>query len=348
LSQKAGAPLAGIALRGHLPSHEEIRPDIRGDVPGSGLSEVAAVSPSLTMSRRMEHTDLGRTGDVISAIGYGAMGLSVAGRPDQRTAARVIEEVLDLGISFIDSADVYGLNDEDLGHNERLLAAVLAGRPDRHAIRIASKVGLKRSGNGWIRDASPLHIRAACERSLKALNADRIYLYQLHAVDPAIPLRSSLEALAALRAEGKCAHVGLSNVTAEQIVEAMSIVPIATVQNRLSPFYRESVTGQVVETCRRLGITFLAYRPFGGPRLSRRVSEFQSIRLLAQGRNATAHQITLAWLRGLSPNIVPLVGTIRIEHVGECAAAVANNLTAADMASVAADPWIRNVRFCSP
>jgi aryl-alcohol dehydrogenase-like predicted oxidoreductase len=319
-----------------------------GGAPEARLSEVAAVSPAITMSRRMECADLGRTGDVISAIGYGAMGLSVAGRPDQRTAAGVIEKVLDVGISFIDSADVYCLDHEDLGHNERLLAAVLGGRPDRHAIRIASKVGLRRSGDAWIRDASPVHIRAACERSLKALNVDRIYLYQLHAVDPMVPLRSSLEAMATLRDEGKCAHLGLSNVTAQQIVEAMSIVPITTVQNRLSPFYRESVTGQVVETCRRLGITFFAYRPFGGSRLSPSVSEFQSIRLLAQSRNATAHQIVLAWLRGLSPNIVPLVGTTKIEHVRECAAAAANNLTAAEMASVASDPWIRNVRFCSP
>jgi len=306
------------------------------------------VSSAFAMSRRMERTELGRTGDVISVIGYGAMGLSVAGRPDRRTAARVIEKVLEVGVSFIDSANVYGLNDEELGHNERLLAAVLKGRPDRHAIRIASKVGLRGSGEPWIRDASPVHIRAACERSLNALNVDRIYLYQLHAVDPTVALSNSLEALAALRDEGKCAHVGLSNVTAQQIVQAMSIVPIATVQNRLSPFYRESVTGQVVETCRRLGITFLAYRPFGGSRLSRSVSGFQSIRSLAQSRNATAHQITLAWLRGLSPNIVPLVGTTKIEHVQECAAAAAIDLTAAELASVASDPWIRNVRFCSP
>ncbi len=292
--------------------------------------------------------DLGRTGDVISTIGYGAMGLSVAGRPERRTAARVIEKVLDAGISFIDSANVYCLNGEDLGHNERLLAAVLKGRPDRHAIRVASKVGLRRSGDAWIRDASPVHIRAACERSLQALNAERIYLYQLHAVDPRVPLRISLEAMATLRNEGKCAHVGLSNVTAQQIVQATSVVPITTVQNRLSPFYRESVTGQVVETCRRLGITFLAYRPFGGARLSQSVSEFQSIRLLARNRNATAHQITLAWLRGLSPNIVPLVGTTKIEHVQECAVAAAINLTAAEMTSIASDPWIRNVRFCSP
>jgi len=335
-------------MRGHLPGHEKIRTDIRGGAPGSLRSGVAAVSPAPTMSHRMERTELGRTGDFISAIGYGAMGLSVAGRPDERTAARVIEEVLEVGVSFIDSANVYCLNDDDLGHNERLLAAVLKGRPDRHAIRIASKVGLRRSGDAWIRDASPVHIRAACERSLEALNVDRIYLYQLHAVDPTVPLSSSLEAMAALRDGGKCAHLGLSNVTAQQIVQAMSIVPITTVQNRLSPFYRESVTGQVVETCRRLGITFLAYRPFGGPRLSQSISEFQSIRSLARSRNATAHQITLAWLRGLSPNIVPLVGTTKIEHVQECVAAAATNLTAAEMASVASDPWISNVRFCSP
>jgi aryl-alcohol dehydrogenase-like predicted oxidoreductase len=340
--------LPGLRHAGIFPGHETLRTDIRRGAPGARLSGVAAVTPAVTMPRRMERAELGRTGDVISAIGYGAMGLSVAGRPDRRTAARVIEEVLDVGITFIDSADVYGLDDDDLGHNERLLTGVLAGRPDRRAIRVASKVGLRRSGDGWIRDASAVHIRAACERSLKALNVERIYLYQLHAVDPAVPLRSSLEAMATLREEGKCAHLGLSNVTAQQIVEATSIAPITTVQNRLSPFYRESVTGQVVETCRRLGITFLAYRPFGGSRLSRSVCEFQSIRLLAHSRNATPHQITLAWLRGLSPNIVPLVGTTGIEHVRECAAAAAHHLTAAEMASVAADPWIRNVRFCSP
>lgn len=308
----------------------------------------AGMSPALTTSRRMQNTRLGRTGDVISSIGYGAMSLSMPGRPDQRVAVRVLEEVLDMGVSLIDSANVYGNNDDNLGHNERLLAAVLDGRPDRDAIRIATKVGLKRSGTAWIRDASPAHIRLACEHSLKALNVDRIYLYQLHAIDPMVPLERSLEAMVRLHHEGKCIHLGLSNVTAQQIEQAVSIAPITTVQNRLSPFYRESVTGQVVETCRRLGITFLAYRPFGGAELSPSVSKFQSIRLLARTRGATAHQITLAWLRSLSANIVPLVGTTKIEHVRECLSLIAEGLTAAEMASVASDPWIRNVRFCSP
>jgi len=299
------------------------------------------------MSCRMQHLGLGRTGDLVSAIAYGAMGLSVDGRPDPRTAARVVGEVLDAGFSLIDSADVYCLDESELGHNERLLAAVLRDRPDRDEIRIASKVGIRRPGGAWTRDASPAHIRTACERSLKALNVDRIYLYQLHAIDPAVPFENSLEAMAALRNEGKCAHVGLSNVTAHQILQATSILPITSVQNRLSPFYRESVTGQVVETCRRLGITFLAYRPFGGSRLSSALSRFQSIQSLARSRNATPHQIALAWLRGLSPNIVPLIGTTKAEHVRESAAATAIDLTAAELASVSSDPWIRNVRFSS-
>ena len=143
----------------------------------------------------MISTTLARTNVPISAIGLGGMPLSIQGRPPDDEGRRVIHAAIDAGVTFIDTADVYCLNDGDLGHNERLIASAIRQRRDRDSIHIATKAGLRRPGGQWTRDGTPKHIREACEQSLRALGVEEIWLYQFHAPDPSVPFGESIEAL---------------------------------------------------------------------------------------------------------------------------------------------------------
>src|ERR687892_812021 len=186
----------------------------------------------------------------VPAVGYGGMHLSLEDRPPERQGLEVIRAALEAGVRLIDTADVYCLDDADIGHNERLVAEALRGwSGDRDAVLVATKGGLTRPGGRWERDGRPEHLRAACERSLRALGVERIGLYQLHAPDPAVPFEESVGALADLRGEGKVRWVGLSNVSVAQIRAAEAITPVASVQNRLNPYFREALESRVVQYC---------------------------------------------------------------------------------------------------
>ena len=193
------------------------------------------------------------------------MHLSLVDRPPEAEGVRVIHAALDAGVTLIDTADVYCLDQNDIGHNERLVAQALASwNGPRGRVLVATKGGLTRPSGRWERDGRPEHLREACERSLRALGRDSIDLYQLHAPDSKIRLEDSVGALADLRREGKIRLVGLSNVTVGEIKTAEAIVPITSVQNRLNPFFREALDGGVVRYCAERGIGFLAYSPTGG------------------------------------------------------------------------------------
>src|SRR5688572_8547097 len=199
----------------------------------------------------MQTTTLGETGEEIPVIGFGGMPLSIQGRPDEEQGRRVLNAAIDAGMTFIDTADVYCLDDSDIGHNERLIASV--GRSGE--IRVATKAGLRRPRGAWTNDATPAHIREACEQSLRSLQTDRIWLYQLHAPDPRVAFEKSVEAFAELRREGKFQHFGLSNVSVKQIDQARAILPVVSVQNRMNPYLRENV--KVAKACAERNITFL-------------------------------------------------------------------------------------------
>ena len=217
---------------------------------------------------------MGAGAPAVPAVGYGGMHLSLEERPPEAQGIDVIRAALDAGVRLIDTADVYCRSDDDIGHNERLVAEALRGwRGERSSVLVATKGGLTRPGGRWERDGRPEHLRAACERSLLALGVDRIALYQLHAPDPAVPFEESVGALAELRREGKIQWVGLSNVSVAEIRAAQAIVPIASVQNRLNPFFREALADGVVRYCAEQGIGFLAYSPTGGGRLTRKLPE---------------------------------------------------------------------------
>ena len=220
----------------------------------------------------MQFRPLGHGTAPVSVIGYGGMHLSLSGRPPEDTAVRVIHAALDSGMTLIDTADVYCLDQSDIGHNERLIARALREwKGARDKVTVATKGGMIRPDGRWERDARPERLRRACERSLQALQVDRIDLYQLHAPDHQVPFEESIGCLADLQREGKIRWIGLSNVSVAEIKAAEAIASVMTVQNRLNPFFREAIETGVVRYCGERGIGFVAYSPTGGGRLTKKV-----------------------------------------------------------------------------
>lgn len=289
----------------------------------------------------MKTRHVGPGGPEVSAIGLGGMYLSIKslptgeGRPSADEAVRTIHAALEHGVTLVDTADVYCLDDGDIGHNERLIARALRERPaGGRDVVVATKGGLRRPGGAWTRDATPAHLASACEASLHALGRDAIDLYQLHAPDPDVPFADSVGALARLREEGKVRHVGLSNVTVEQLTAARAIVPIASVQNRWSPMDRGVEIDGVLAACTEHGIAFLPYSPFGGARSSTTLSALGSLARLASERGVSPHRLVLAWMLAKSPVVIPIPGARRVESVVDSAAAADLSLSPADVTEV--------------
>jgi aryl-alcohol dehydrogenase-like predicted oxidoreductase len=267
----------------------------------------------------MQTTTLGNTGDSIPVIGFGGMPLSIQGRPPEEQGRSVLNAAIDAGMTLIDTADVYCLDDNDIGHNERLIASTLAGRDDRDDIRVATKAGLRRPRGAWTNDGKPAHIREACERSLRALKTEQIWLYQFHAPDPQVPFEQSIETFAELHRAGKFRWFGLSNVSVKQIEQAGKILPVVSVQNRLNPYFRESIP--VAKECARRGITFLAYSPVGGGRLAKKLTQFDVLADLAQKYDRSVHAVVIAWVRAQAKTVVPIPAARTIEHAVDSASA---------------------------
>jgi aryl-alcohol dehydrogenase-like predicted oxidoreductase len=277
----------------------------------------------------MEERSLGPGAPFVSCVGFGGMPISTAGRPDETDSVRVLHAALDAGMTLIDTADVYCLDDRDVGHNERLVARALrewTGDSDR--VVVATKGGLTRPNGGWDSDARPEHLKRACDASLAALGVETIDLYQLHRIDPKVPLEDSVGALSDLRAEGKIRAVGLSNVSVDEIRRAAELVPITSVQNRLSPFFREALDEGVVDYTDRKGIGFLAYSPVGGGRLNRKLPEHPVVSEIARSRGVSAHAVVLAWVLGRAPNVIVIPGARTVAHALDSVAAAAVKLTA--------------------
>jgi aryl-alcohol dehydrogenase-like predicted oxidoreductase len=265
----------------------------------------------------------------VRRMGYGAMRITGEGiwgePPDGEAAKRVLRRALELGVNFIDTADSYG---PDV--SERLIAEALHPYPDD--LVIATKGGLVRSGpGGWEPDGRPVHLREACEGSLRRLRLDRIDLYQLHRPDPNVPFEESVGAIAELRAEGKIRHAGLSNVTAEQVDRAREIVPVVSIQNRYSVAERDS--DPLVDLCQREGLAFIPWWPLVAGRIAERGGPLERAR---GAHGATAAQVALAWLLHRSPAILPIPGTGSVAHLEENVAAAGLRLSDDEYDSLAA------------
>lgn len=257
----------------------------------------------------MQSTTLGKTGEEIPVIGFGGMPLSIQGRPDQEQGIRVLQAAIDAGMTLIDTADVYCLDNDDIGHNERLIAAAIRGR---EGVRVATKAGLRRPRGAWVNDGSPKHVREACEQSLRALGIEQIWLYQFHAPDPRVAFEKSVEAFAELHREGKFRWFGVSNVSVAQLEQAERILRVQSVQNRLNPYFRESVG--VAQECAKRSVTFLAYSPVGGGRLAKKLPEFEVLQEVARAHEAPVHAVTIAWVRAQAETVVPIPAARTVEH----------------------------------
>lgn len=277
---------------------------------------------------------LGNTGLAVEPIGLGGMPLSIQNRPDERTALAVIAAFVAGGGDHIDTASSYCLDDDDLGHNERLIAKALRhlGRTD---VVVATKGGLTRPAGRWEVDCSPQWLRHCCEQSAQTLGAP-IPLYYLHTVDPAVPLAESLGELVRLREEGKIAAIGLSNVNARHLDEALRLTPIAAVQNRCNVLDTRDFDSGLVARCRELGIAYVPYSPVGGHSGHRRLDQYPALARVAAKHGATPYVIALAWLLAQGPHIVPIPGATKTSSVESSLTAPRVRLDAEDLAALAA------------
>jgi aryl-alcohol dehydrogenase-like predicted oxidoreductase len=284
----------------------------------------------------MHFRPLGSSGLLVSQIGLGGMPLSIAGRPGKSEAIKVIHASLRAGVTLIDTADVYCLDQSDIGHNERLIADALAqlGAAATTAVVVATKGGLQRPGGAWVTDAHPRRLRSACEASLKALRLPALPLYQLHAVDDAVSLEDSVGALAELRKQGKIVHIGLSNVNAAELRRAMAVAPITSVQNRCSVFDRRDLGNGLLALCAEHKIAYLAYSPVGGGRGKGRVADDPTLRAVGARHGVSPYQVALAWLLSRSPALIPIPGASQISSAIDSAAADAVKLDAEDLAAL--------------
>jgi aryl-alcohol dehydrogenase-like predicted oxidoreductase/histidinol phosphatase-like enzyme len=259
------------------------------------------------------------------------MRLSTEPDGDDERSIAVLHAALDAGATLIDTADAYGVDAADTGHNERLIARALAAwSGDRSRIVVATKGGLTRPAAKWIPDGRAVHLREACEQSLRRLAVDRLALYQLHVPDPRVPLATSVRALASLKAAGLVDAVGLSNVTVGQIEEARSLTEVAAVQVELSLWHDDNVLSGVVAHCIQHGIRLLAHRPLGGAARRRRVVSDPVLAEIAARHQATPFEIALAALMDLSPAIAPLPGPTRVENAASLARVQSITLTDED------------------
>lgn len=270
-----------------------------------------------------------RLGDMtVNRMGFGAMritGEGIWGEPKSLEGCkRVLRRAVELGINLIDTADSYG---PDV--SERIIGETL--HPYAQGLVIATKGGLTRSGpGGWHANCSPDHLTKALEGSLRRLRVERIDLYQLHTADPKVPFEESVGTLARLREQGKIRHVGLSNVSVEQLRKARKIVPIVSVQNRYNLADRHSE--DVLAECEKEGLGFLPWYPLAASELAKGDSPLAKS---AKRHNVTPGQLALAWLLNRSPVMLPIPGTSSVQHLEENTASAAVKLSADEVRELA-------------
>jgi aryl-alcohol dehydrogenase-like predicted oxidoreductase len=302
----------------------------------------------------MQQRTLGRSGLTVSALGLGCMGMSeFYGQPDDAESIRTLHRATELGVTFFDTADMYGPY-----KNEELVGRALKDR--RHNVIIATKFGILRDpANPSQRGISgrPEYVRQACEGSLKRLGTDYIDLYYQHRVDPETPIEETIGAMAELVQEGKVRHLGMSEAAAATLRRASAVHPIAALQTEYSLWSRDPEDG-VLQTCRELGIGFVPYSPLGRGFLAGQIQQFEDlapddyrrnnprfqgenfqknldlvtrINELAVRKSCTPSQLALAWVLAQGEDIVPIPGTKRVQYLEENLGALDVQLSAEEL-----------------
>lgn len=259
----------------------------------------------------------------VSRLGFGAMritGKGIWGEPaDHANAVAVLRRAVELGVNFIDTADAYGPE-----VSENLIREALH---PYDGLIVATKGGMVRSGpDQWQPSGSPDHLRAACDASLERLGVQQIELYQFHRPDPAVPFTDSVRTLVELQQSGKIKHIGLSNITVDQLQQALELAKIVSVQNNYSVLNREHEA--VLKLCEEKGIAFIPYFPIGGN--TGGLSD-QILAGIAATHQTSVHNVALAWLLQHSPVMLPIPGTSSLDHLEQNMAALQLQLTPAEV-----------------
>ncbi|MFG6197171.1 aldo/keto reductase [Nonomuraea sp. JJY05] len=303
----------------------------------------------------MKKRTLGNGGPQVSALGLGCMGMSdFYGPGDEKESIAVIHRALDLGMNFLDTADMYGL-----GANEELVGRAVKDRRDE--VVLATKFGVKRDGGTRSIENSPEYVRAACDASLRRLGVDHIDLYYMHRRNRSVPVEESVGAMAELVEQGKVRHLGLSEVSADTLRTASAVHPIAALQSEYSLFTR-GLEAEILPAARELGVALVAYSPISRgflsgalppaeelpeddvrrwmPRLAgenaeRNAALVAEVRKIADAAGITAAQLALAWVLAQGDDVVPIPGTKRLTYLEENAAAADITLTADQLAALA-------------
>jgi aryl-alcohol dehydrogenase-like predicted oxidoreductase len=260
----------------------------------------------------------------VNRLGFGAMRITGPGvwgdPPDPDRARQALRRAVELDVNFIDTADSYGPE-----VSERLIAETLYPYPEE--LVIATKGGLVRPGPGrWVPDGRPEHLRQACEGSLRRLRLDRIDLYQFHRPDPKVPIAESIGALAKLKDEGKIRHIGVSNVTEDQLREAKRVTAVVSVQNRYNVVDRSAEP--ILDLCDQQMLLFLPWAPIED------VGAIPAVLAAARRHQVSARQVALAWLLTRSPQVLPIPGSGNPDHVEQNLAAASIELTSAELRAI--------------
>jgi aryl-alcohol dehydrogenase-like predicted oxidoreductase len=300
--------------------------------------------------------ELGRSGLKVSAIGLGCMGMSeFYGGADDENSTRVIHHAIDIGIDFLDTADMYGI-----GRNERLVGRAIRDRRDK--VIVATKFGNQRAPDGTYLgvNGKPEYVRQQCDESLKNLGIDVIDLYYQHRVDPNTPIEETIGAMAELVKQGKVRYLGMSEAAPATLRRATAVHPIAALQSEYSLWTRDPEP-EVLPTCRELGVGFVAYSPLGrgfltgaikdiedleaddwrrnnprfqGENLTRNLELVRRVEEIAARKKMKPSQVALAWVLARGDDIVPIPGTKRMAYLGENAAAVDIALSEDDLRTI--------------
>lgn len=299
-----------------------------------GITSVMAPREQLRAAMRPPAAAAGTVkigGDLtVNRLGFGAMRLTGQGiwgePPDAAEARRVLRRAVELGVDFIDTADAYGPE-----VSERLIAEAL--HPYPRGLVIATKGGLTRpSAPEWVPDGRPQHLRAACEASLRRLKLERLDLYQLHRIDPQVPLEDSIGELVRLQTEGKIRHIGVSNFKLEELQRARRAARVVSVQNRYNVADRSSA--DVLAACTRDGLAFIPWAPIarGSSEALEKGAGSEALETLARAHGVSVFEIGIAWLLAASPVMLPIPGTSSVAHLEQDVAAAAIRLSPAEHA----------------
>lgn len=281
----------------------------------------------------MRTRPFGKTGMDVSAVGYGAMALSLPGRPPTEQAEQLLGRLLQEGVTLVDTADTYGLGPDDVHHNERLVARVTAAlAPPGRMLWIATKGGTRRTVRGWELDGSPEHLYRSICASYQALGREApIPLWQLHWPDPRYSIAAMLAAVRRALDEKLVRFVGVCNVSREQLQQAQDCLPVVAVQNQFNLWHREAETSGLLEYCEQQDLVFLPWRPLGGLGLSQRLDEIEPLTRLAAERGLSPQRLVIAWHLAKSPCILPIPGSRRLDHILDCLSAVEERLDDAEV-----------------